>query len=39
VMAEWTSAFTQAGRRSSGVPGVSVVEVGRDGIIYHRDYQ
>jgi uncharacterized protein (TIGR02246 family) len=39
VMAEWTSAFTQAGRRSSGVPGVSVVEVGRDGITYHRDYQ
>jgi uncharacterized protein (TIGR02246 family) len=39
VMAEWTSAFTQAGRRSSGVPGVSVVEVGRDGITYHRDYR
>jgi len=39
VMTEWTSAFTQAGRRSSGVPGVSVVEVGRHGITYHRDFQ
>ncbi len=39
VLAEWTSAFTEGGRRSSGVPGVSVVEVGRHGITYHRDYQ
>ena len=39
VMTEWTRAFTQAGRRSSGVPGVSVVEVGRDGITYHRDFE
>jgi uncharacterized protein (TIGR02246 family) len=38
VLAEWTSAFTEGGRRSSGVPGVSVVEVGRGGITYHRDY-
>jgi hypothetical protein len=38
VLAEWTSAFTEGGRRSSGVPGVSVVEVGQDGITYHRDY-
>jgi uncharacterized protein (TIGR02246 family) len=38
VLVEWTSAFTEGGRRSSGVPGVSVVEVGRDGISYHRDY-
>ncbi|HZA81955.1 MAG TPA: nuclear transport factor 2 family protein [Actinomycetes bacterium] len=38
VLAEWTSAYTEAGRRSSGVPGVSVVEVGRDGITYHRDF-
>ena len=38
VLAEWTSAFTEGGRRSSGVPGVSVVEVGPDGITYHRDY-
>jgi uncharacterized protein (TIGR02246 family) len=38
VLAEWTSAFTEGGRRSTGVPGVSVVEVGRDGITYHRDF-
>ena len=38
VLAEWTSAYTDGGRRSSGVPGVSVVEVGRDGILYHRDF-
>ena len=37
VLTEWTSAFTDGGRRSAGVPGVSVVEVGRDGIVYHRD--
>lgn len=39
VLAEWTSAYTQAGRRSSGTPGVSVVEVSSHGIRYHRDYQ
>jgi len=39
VLAEWTSAYTQAGRRSSGTPGVSVIELGRHGILYHRDYQ
>jgi uncharacterized protein (TIGR02246 family) len=38
VLTEWTSAYTDAGRRSTGVPGVSVVEVGRDGIVYHRDF-
>ena len=38
VLTEWTSAHTEAGRRSSGVPGVSVVEVGRDGITYHRNF-
>ena len=38
VLAEWTSAFTEGGRRATGVPGVSVVEVGREGITYHRDY-
>ena len=37
VLAEWTSAYSEGGRRSVGVPGVSVVEVGRDGIVYHRD--
>jgi hypothetical protein len=38
VLAEWTSASTDGGRRSTGVPGVSVLEVGRDGIVYHRDF-
>src|SRR5918992_819905 len=38
ILAEWTSAFTDGGRRSVGVPGVSVVELGRDGIVYHRDF-
>ena len=38
VLAEWTSAYTDGGRRSTGVPGVSVIEVGRDGIVYHRDF-
>jgi uncharacterized protein (TIGR02246 family) len=38
VLTEWTSAFTDGGRRSTGVPGVSVLEVGRDGIVYHRDF-
>jgi uncharacterized protein (TIGR02246 family) len=39
VLAEWTSAYTDGGRRSSGTPGVSVIELGRHGIVYHRDYQ
>jgi uncharacterized protein (TIGR02246 family) len=39
VLAEWTSSYTEGGRRWSGTPGVSVIEVGRDGIVYHRDYQ
>ena len=38
VLVEWTSAYTDGGRRSTGVPGVSVIEVGRDGIVYHRDF-
>ena len=38
VLVEWTSASTDGGRRSTGVPGVSVIEVGRDGIVYHRDF-
>jgi ketosteroid isomerase-like protein len=38
VLTEWTSAFTDGGRRSTGVPGVSVIELGRDGIVYHRDF-
>ena len=39
VLTEWTSSYTEGGRRWSGTPGVSVVEVGDDGITYHRDYQ
>jgi uncharacterized protein (TIGR02246 family) len=39
VLAEWTSSYTEGGRRWSGTPGVSVIEVGREGITYHRDYQ
>jgi uncharacterized protein (TIGR02246 family) len=39
VLAEWTSSYTEGGRRWSGTPGVSVIELGRDGITYHRDYQ
>lgn len=39
VLAEWTSAYTEGGRRWSGTPGVSVVELGREGISYHRDYE
>ncbi len=39
VLAEWTSSYTEGGRRWSGSPGVSVLELGREGIDYHRDYQ
>jgi uncharacterized protein (TIGR02246 family) len=39
VLAEWTSSYTEGGRRWSGTPGVSVIELGREGITYHRDYQ
>ena len=39
VLAEWTSASEEGGRRSSGLPGATVLQVGRDGITYHRDYQ
>jgi uncharacterized protein (TIGR02246 family) len=39
VLSEWTSSYTEGGRRWSGTPGVSVIEVGREGIAYHRDYQ
>jgi uncharacterized protein (TIGR02246 family) len=38
VLVEWTSAYTDGGRRSSGVPGLSVIEVGDDGIVYHHDF-
>jgi uncharacterized protein (TIGR02246 family) len=39
LLTEWTSAYTQGGRRWSGTPGVSVIEIGRHGITYQRDYQ
>lgn len=39
LLTEWTSAYTQSGRRWSGTPGVSVLELGRHGITYQRDYQ
>jgi uncharacterized protein (TIGR02246 family) len=39
LLAEWTSSYTQGGRRWSGTPGVSVLELGREGIGYQRDYQ
>jgi uncharacterized protein (TIGR02246 family) len=39
VLAEWTAAATEAGRRSTGLPGATVLQLGRDGIVYHRDYQ
>jgi uncharacterized protein (TIGR02246 family) len=39
VLAEWTSASTEAGRRSTGLPGATVIQLGREGIVYHRDYQ
>ena len=38
VLAEWTSAFSDGGRRSVGVPGLSVIEVGPAGIVYHREF-
>jgi uncharacterized protein (TIGR02246 family) len=39
LLTEWTSSYTQGGRRWSGTPGASVIEVGRHGITYQRDYQ
>lgn len=39
VLTEWTSDSSEGGRRSTGLPGATVIEVGREGIVYHRDYQ
>jgi uncharacterized protein (TIGR02246 family) len=39
VLTEWTSATDEGGRRSAGLPGATVLEVGTSGIVYHRDYQ
>ena len=38
VLTEWTSASDDGGRRSSGLPGATVLQVGRSGISYARDY-
>jgi uncharacterized protein (TIGR02246 family) len=39
VLTEWTAASTEAGRHSTGLPGATVLEIGRGGITYHRDYR
>lgn len=39
VLTEWTSASEENGRRSTGLPGATVIEVGSGGITYHRDYR
>lgn len=39
VLTECTRSFTEGGRRSTGLPGAMVIEVGPEGIVYHRDYQ
>jgi uncharacterized protein (TIGR02246 family) len=39
VLAEWTSATDEGGRHAGGLPGATVIEAGRHGIVYHRDYQ
>ena len=39
VLTEWTRAAEEEGRRSTGLPGATVLELGPDGIVYHRDYQ
>jgi uncharacterized protein (TIGR02246 family) len=39
LLAEWTSATDEGGRHAGGLPGATVIEVGRHGIVYHRDYQ
>jgi uncharacterized protein (TIGR02246 family) len=38
VITEWTSASDDGGRRSTGFPGATVIQVGRSGITYARDY-
>ena len=39
VLTEWTSAVDEGGRHAGGLPGATALEVGRHGIVYHRDYQ
>jgi limonene-1,2-epoxide hydrolase len=38
AIVEWTWSFRRGGRRVSDQPGVTVLQVGPDGIVYHRDY-
>ncbi len=38
AIVEWTWSFRLGGRRVSDQPGVTVLQVGPDGIVYHRDY-
>ncbi len=39
AIVEWTWTFrSRDNRRVSGQPGVTVLQVGPDGIVYHRDY-
>jgi uncharacterized protein (TIGR02246 family) len=38
AIVEWTWSFRVGDRRVRGQPGVSVVQVGPAGIVYHRDY-
>jgi limonene-1,2-epoxide hydrolase len=38
TIVEWTWSFRRGGRRVSDQPGVTVLEVGPNGIVYHRDY-
>ncbi len=38
AIAEWTWSFRRGGRRISNQPGATVIEIGPQGIAYHRDY-
>jgi uncharacterized protein (TIGR02246 family) len=38
AIVEWTWSFRRGGRRVADQPGATVLEVGPDGIVYHRDY-
>ncbi len=38
AIVEWTWSFRRGGRRVADQPGTTVLQVGPDGIVYHRDY-
>ena len=38
TIVEWTWSFRRGGRRVTDQPGATVLQVGPDGIVYHRDY-